>query len=66
MHDKWITNLSDGRLVKFTHMEPASGGVFLLAQIAGNEGVYSIMVREIPAPMTRQEVESHFEHELSK
>jgi hypothetical protein len=42
---QWIKTLDDGRMVKFTYQGLAGGGAFITAQIAGNEVVYSIMLR---------------------
>ena len=66
MKDEWIKNLSDGRLVQFTYVELAEGGVFMTAQIARNEVVYSILLRKLNNPLNRKEVESRFESELLK
>jgi hypothetical protein len=57
---------ADRRLVQFTYLELAEGGVFMTAQIAGNEVVYSILLRELNNPLNRKEVESRFERELLK
>lgn len=64
--DEWIKKLSDGRLVQFTYLELEGGGVFMTAQIARNEVVYSILLNEINNPLRREEVESRFGSELSK
>jgi hypothetical protein len=66
MKDEWIKKLSDGRLVQFTCSEPVTGGVFMTAQIARNEVVYSILLNEIDGPLSRKDVEDRFESELSK
>ena len=66
MKDEWIKMLSDGRLVQFTYLELVAGGVFMTAQIAHNEVVYSILLSEVNNPLSRKEVESRFERELSK
>lgn len=66
MKDEWIKRLSDGRLVQFTYLELAGGGVFMTAQIASNEVVYSILLSEVKDPLSRKEIESRFESELLK
>ena len=66
MEDEWIKPLPDGRLVKFTYQEFMEGTAFITAQIAGNEVVYSVVLTKVKKPQSREEVESHFEHELSK
>ena len=58
--------LPDGRLVQFTYLELSEGGMFMTAQIARNEVVYSILLHELSNPLNREEVESRFESELSK
>jgi hypothetical protein len=66
MEDAWIRVLSDERLVKFTYQEFTEDMVFITAQIAGNEVVYSVVLTKVIKPLSREQVESHFEHELSK
>ena len=66
MKYEWIKRLSDGRLVQFTYLELAAGGVFMTAQIARNEVVYSILLSKVNGPLSRREVEGRFESELSK
>lgn len=66
MQDEWIKKISDGRLVQFTYLELAEGGVFMTAQIARNEVVHSILLRDLNNPLNRKEVERRFESELSK
>jgi hypothetical protein len=41
-------------------------GVFITAQIAGNEVVYSIILTNAKNPLSREDVESRFKAELSK
>jgi hypothetical protein len=38
----------------------------MTAQIAGSEVVYSVILGKVGNPLTHQDVESHFEAELSK
>ena len=64
--DEWIKKLLDGRFVQFTYLELEGGGVFMTAQVARNEVVYSILLSEINNPLRREEVESRFDRELSK
>jgi hypothetical protein len=59
MSDEWIRTLADRRRVKFTTQE-------LDAQIEGNKVVYSIILTNVKTPLSREEVETHFEGELSK
>jgi len=63
---EWIKTLADGRKVKFTYQELLVAGAFITAQIAGNEVVYSVVLTEAKNPLSREDVESHFEDELSK
>jgi hypothetical protein len=52
--------------VKFTCQELLVAGAFITAQIAGNEVVYSVVLTKAKNPLSREDVESHFEDELSK
>jgi len=61
-----IKTLADGRRVKFTIQELPDDGVFITAQIEGNEVVYSIVLTTRKNPLRRGDVEKHFEGELSK
>jgi hypothetical protein len=63
--DEWIKTLADGRKVKFTNQE-LDETAFITAQVAGTEIVYSIVLTNMKTPPSREEVESHFEGELSK
>ena len=63
---EWIRGLADGRRVKFTIQELPDNGVFMTAQIEGNRVVYSILLTEAKDPLSREEIEKHFEGELSK
>jgi hypothetical protein len=64
--DQWIEKLADGRQAKFTYQELPDGGGFITAQVERNEVVYSIVLSKARNPTNRQEVESHFNGELSK
>ena len=64
--EEWIKILKDGKKVKFTRLELPEDLAFITAQIAGNKVVYSIMLTEARNPMSREDVESHFNDELSK
>ena len=67
MPDKeWIKTLEDGRKVKFIYQELSEDGAFITAQIEGNEVVYSVVLTKARNPLSREDVESHFEGELSK
>jgi hypothetical protein len=63
--EEWIKTLEDGRRVKFTNQE-LEDWVFVTAQVEGNKVVYSIVLTEAKKPLSREEVEGHFEGELSK
>jgi hypothetical protein len=65
MTDEWIKTLADRRRVKFTNQE-LDENAFLTAQIEGNKVVYSIVLNSATNPLSREEVETHFEGELSK
>ena len=64
--DEWIETLEDGRRVKFTYQELPHEGAFITAQVEGNKIVYSIVLTDARNPLSRDEVESHFEGELLK
>jgi hypothetical protein len=64
--EDWIKTLADGRKVKFTCQELPADGAFITAQIEGNEVVYSVVLTKARNPLSHEEVESHFEGELSK
>jgi hypothetical protein len=64
--EEWIKALADGRRVKFTHQELLEDTAFITAQVEGNKVVYSIVLTNVKTPLSRGEVESHFEGELSK
>ena len=66
LDEEWTKTLADGRRVKFTNQELPDEVAFITAQIAGNKVVYSIILAKAKSPLTREEVESHFEDELSK
>jgi hypothetical protein len=65
-YQEWIKTLADGRMVKFTNQEVTEDSAFLIAQVAGNEVAYSVLLTKVRKPLSREEVESHFEGELSK
>ena len=65
MSDEWIKTLADRRTVKFTNQE-LDERAFLTAQVAGSKVVYSIVLTDAKNPLSREEVETHFEGELSK
>jgi hypothetical protein len=64
-NEEWIKTLADGRQVKFTYQELVVGA-FITAQIAGNEVVYSVVLTKGKNPLSHEDVESHFDGELSK
>jgi hypothetical protein len=63
MYEEWLREISGERLVKFTYIELPDGEVFMTAQIAGHEVVYSVL-RQQTGPFSREAVERHFGHEL--
>ena len=65
MSDEWIKTLADRRKVKFTNQD-LEEWAFLTAQIEGNKVVYSIMLTDVKNQLSREEVENHFQDELSK
>ena len=64
--EEWIKTLEDGRIVKFIYQELPEDGAFITAQLERNEVVYSVVLSKARNPTNRQEVESHFDGELSK
>jgi len=62
--DEWIKTREDGRKVKFFYQELPDDGAFMTAQIAGNKVVYSIVLTNTRNPLSREDVEGHFEGEL--
>jgi hypothetical protein len=64
--DEWIKKLADGRRVKFTNQELQDEWVFITAQVERNKVVYSIVLTDAKDALSRGEVESQFEDELSK
>jgi len=64
--DEWVKRLADGRRVKFTNQELQDEWVFITAQVERNKVVYSIVLTDEKNPLSRLEVESQFEDELSK
>jgi len=65
MSDEWIKTLADRRRVKFTNLG-LDDNTFLTAQVEGNKVVYSIILTDVKNPLSREEVETQFEEELSK
>ena len=65
-YEEWVKTLADGRMVKFTNQEVTEDSAFLIAQVAGNEVAYSVLLTKVRNPLSREEVESHFEGELSR
>jgi hypothetical protein len=62
---KWIKTLENGSKVKFIYQELMEDRAFITAQLAGNEVVYSVVLRKARNPLSREDVESHFKRELS-
>lgn len=65
-YKEWIKSLSDGRIVKFVYQELPEDSAFLTAQLAGDEIVLSVVLTDAKNPLSREDVESHFNDELSK
>ena len=64
--EEWIKTLVDGRRVKFIYQKLPEDGALITAQLAGNEAVDSVVLTKAGSPLSRADVESHFEGELSK
>jgi hypothetical protein len=64
--DEWMETLEDGTNVKFICHELPKGGVRITAQIEGSNTVHSVVLPNTRSPLTRGEVESHFESDLQK
>jgi hypothetical protein len=64
--EEWIKTLEDGRKVKFFCQELPEDGAFITAQIVGNEVVYSVLLARARNSLGREDVEGHFNGELSK
>jgi hypothetical protein len=64
--EEWVKKLDDGRKVKFTYQELPEDGAFITAQIERNEVVYSVVLTKAKNPLSREDVEGHFEGELAK
>ena len=64
--EEWIKILADGRRVKFTKQEALEDGAFITAQVEGNKGRLFGCIDQSKKRLSREEVESHFEGELSK
>jgi len=64
--EEWIKKLVGGRRVKFSYQELPEDGAFITAQLERNEVVYSVVLSKAGNPLSREDVESHFEGELSK
>ncbi len=63
MEDEWTKVIAGGRLVKFTYLDLSEGAVFMTAQIAGHDVVYSVILRRAEQSFNREGVEHHFRHE---
>ena len=63
---EWIKTLEDGRKVKFIYQELPEDRAFMTAQVGGNEVVYSIVLTKAGNPLSHEDVENRFSHELSK
>jgi len=64
--EQWIKTLADGRRVKFTNQELLETRAFITAQVESNKVVYSIVLTKVRNPLSHEEIEGHFEGELSK
>jgi hypothetical protein len=63
---EWVKMLEDGRKVKFIYQQLPEDVAFMTAQIGGSEVVYSVVLTKARNPLSHEDVESHFEGELSK
>jgi hypothetical protein len=63
--EEWTKKLEDGRRVKFIYQQLPDDGAFITAQLEGNEVVYSVVMTKARNPLSREDVESHFNGELS-
>jgi hypothetical protein len=63
--EAWIKTLDDGRKIKFIYLELSDHGACITAQLAGSEVVYSIVLSEARIPLSREDVASHFNGELT-
>lgn len=64
--EEWVKTLADGRRVKFVYQELPEDAAFITAQIERNEVVYSVVLTKAGNPLSHENVESHFQGELSK
>ena len=64
MKDEWTKVISGDRLVKFTYFDLPTGAIFMTAQIAAHEVVYSIISEQAARPFSRVDVEGRFDYEL--
>jgi hypothetical protein len=64
--EEWTKTLADGRRVKFTSQELLETQAFITAQVESNKVVYSIVLTKVKNPLSHEEVEGHFQGELSK
>ena len=64
--EEWVKTREDGRKVKFIYQELPNDGAFLTAQVEKNEIVYSVVLAKARNPLSRKDIESRFERELSK
>ncbi len=64
--EEWIKTIENGRKVKFIYQELPDDVAFITAQIERNEVVYSVVLTKAGNPLSREDVESHFNGELSK
>ena len=63
--EEWIKTLEDGKRVKFTNQELPEDVAFITAQVEGNKVVHSIILTEAKKTLSRVEVESYFQGEIS-
>ena len=64
--EEWVNTLGDGRKAKSIYQELPEDETFITAQIGGNEVVYSVVLTKAGNPLSHEDVESHFQGELSK
>ena len=67
LDEEWIKALADGRGVKFTYQELPDDGAFITAlRLKETKSFIQSYGTKAKHPLSRKEVASHFEGELSK
>ncbi len=55
MDEEWIKTLADDRKVKFNYQELPEHRLFITAQLAGNEVVYSVVLSAAKTALSQEE-----------